>query len=352
MPRKKGEPNLMNDGPAKPRKLELQVEDFVPDICKASELEPVPLPKVPLDGREPVAPGVPPQTGKKRFVSSELWVIVRCCAEGRRLGLETLSALTGIHIDSINSRADREAWWTPERVKRENLKKIDKVLDGVFEGVVGFVNEMGDADKLAASRALNNPKDLVKEAKATGEYADASLIDCNDECEFEGGVDLREFISTPKKFRPKAHELLPSTPMTAKDRLQQIKNLQFDLKSELSKRADIHQMAQSEITQTTLLHLMQKVHEDPSLGILFANELEKIDKVARRNFKLDVPVGDPLAGARTVVMMSDPTFIPKPAIVKVVDAEEVGDSNDDTGYEPETPGVVEQEQYEEGFRVE
>jgi hypothetical protein len=66
-----------------------------------------------------------------------------------------------------------------------------------------------------------------------------------------------------------------------------------------------------------MAYMAEAVKRDPGLGILLSDKLEKMDKMARRNFKLDRE--DPLSGAKTVILMSDPEFlppIPEPAILE------------------------------------
>jgi hypothetical protein len=143
------------------------------------------------------------------------------------------------------------------------------------------------------------------------------------------GSELRGHLEMPTKFRPKETDMLRPNPDTngREDKIKQLEELSKNLESELKKRARTHQMSVSEITQYSMAYMAEAVKRDPGLGILLSDKLEKMDKMARRNFKLDRE--DPLSGAKTVILMSDPEFlppIPEPAILEdkkedIVDAE-------------------------------
>ena len=125
----------------------------------------------------------------------------------------------------------------------------------------------------------------------------------------------------PAKFRPKETDMLRPNPDTngREDKIKQLEELSKNLETELKKRARTHQMSVSEISQYSMAYMAEAVKRDPGLGILLSDKLEKMDKMARRNFKLDRE--DPLSGAKTVILMSDPDFlppIPEPAILEDV----------------------------------
>lgn len=247
-----------------------------------------------LENREPVCPGVPPQTGKGRFIPAELWVICRALAEGRRLAIAGISVLTGISEETLIDRSVKDKWLTPSRVKKENLRQIDKVISSVFEGVVDFVSENSEGEE---------------------EEADADEVDQDgiDMTEMGGPTDLRNYIETPAKFRPKDHELLAPIPLSANDKMALLERARADIRGDIGKRADAHVMTVTEISQIATAHLLSKMQDDPALGLLMADKLEKLDKVARRNLGLEQK--DNIKTVSNVLILSDPTFIPKPAIM-------------------------------------
>jgi hypothetical protein len=303
------------------RKIQAGHQDFIvrnPEdgVFEPTLLDPTPPAVVPLpEGREPVVPGVPAQTGKPRFVPAELWVLVRACAEGRRLGLEALSGLTGISISTIQKRATDQAWLTPNAVRKANEKKINTAIESVFGDIADYIGDYAQSDGLA-DNAAGSPKKVLEEERGAGESGELAVQDSLIDTPGANVVDLRTFVDTPKKFQPKEHQLLPKEALSLSERREQIERLRYDLKNELSKSADLHQLAVSEIAKITTLHLLEKVAEDPSLGILLADKFEKLDKVARRNLRLDVVDS---GGGRGAPTMSDPGIMPRPVIS--VDAE-------------------------------
>lgn len=288
---------------------------------------------LPLDpDREPLVPGVPPQTGKPRVVTAELWMLVRACAEGRRLSLEGLSDITGISLESIKSRGQREKWMTPERMRRENIKKVDAVMQPIFDEINEYIKEnvAGDGEGGGCVNLSQQGSD--------------EIIDSTE----ARGMDLRDYCETPAKFRPKDHDLLPSGGGGAVVTfLEKLKQIQFDVKSEMAKRADMHKLLVSEISQQGLAHIAEQVQGDPGLAILLAGNIEKLEKMGRRNHGLDADK-DPLGGARTVLVMSDPGMIPKPAIT-VMEAEMV-EEDEDSPEEPIPEPTLDTVDYERELR--
>jgi hypothetical protein len=273
-------------------------------LCGAAvttELEPGEEAQVLMEaGKEPVIPGIPPQSGKPRFVPAELWVMIRGLAEGRRFEIASIAALTGVSKETIHDKATREGWHTAERIKNANKEKIDTVLDGVFSTVTSFVEENSKSSNLAPLRE-GRPDKLLDEA-----------IDEPAELEIQQpGEELRAFLDTPPQLRPKPQDLLPKK-LSPAEHLKRLESLRTGMASELAKRSELHQLGIAEISQHAIIYLSHAVQQDPALAVLFADRIEKLDKIGRRNFRLDTT--DPLAGAKNVIIMSDPGFIPKPAM--------------------------------------
>ena len=239
--------------------------------------------------------------------------IVKAAAEGRIVPMTDLHRWSGIPINELRATAAKEEWKTPTRVKDMAIKKVDKILSGLdlgsdlMDGLTGVETEclIGDRE--------DDDNDEAFEVVTDGPE-----------------LDLRHYDSTPKKYRPKDGELLyqeKETPSDAKSRtaalVAKLDMVRGEVREELSRRADIHQLAVSEITQVAMVNFMDRVQKDPMLAILYAKQFESLAKTARTNLKLDESK-DPTAGARTVVIMSEPGFIPRPAI-STVEAEVVED---------------------------
>lgn len=301
------------------RKAVFRVEDaFSWDKNNKKEEKTESFVKIP-EGREPVVPGIPCQTGHARFITAELWVIIRCLAEGRRLGFEGISCLTGVRVDQIADRSRREGWITPKKIRAANLKEVERVLGEIFASAEDTVK------KEIAWFEKKSDEESDEDGVEFGEGEEMIAIDG------VSGTDLRAYIETPAKFRPKKSDLIGAG-KTPDEKLKELSALRADMKSELAKRSDLHQIMVSEVTQATMMHVVEKVKEDPSLGLLFAREIESVNKTARTNYKLDA-VELSVGGAQAVLLMSDPGFIPKPAITKTIDAElveEAGDEDEDS----------------------
>ena len=256
------------------------------------------------DAGVPTAPAVC-QIEKEERIPSGWMEIVKAAAEGRVVPLLDIHRWSGIPINELRATAAKEGWRTPTRVKGAAIKKVDEILNGLVEGI--------------------DP---------------------------ESELDLRHYEETPKKFRPKDAELLPNdeSPEQARERTMRLvaalDEVRGDVKAELSRRADLHQLAVSEITQVALVNFMDKVQQDPMLGVLYAKQLESLTKTARANLKLDESK-DPTAGARTVVIMSEPGFIPRPAISQTVDAETVEETDPDPDFEPVAGTITQPEEEDE-----
>jgi uncharacterized protein YbaA (DUF1428 family) len=271
-------------------------------------------------------------------------VLVRAVAEGRRFSLDGLSDITGISVTSIKERSIREKWMTPDRMKKENLKRIDAVMGPIFDEINDYIATNSTSQDLPGGNATGVPHKLLAEmgqdvtAFLTEQSSD-EIIDAT----AASGMDLRDYVETPAKFRPKEHDLLPlGGGSGVSDFLEKIKRAQYDVKHEMAKRADLHKLLVSEIAQQGLAHVAQKVQDDPGLAVLLAGNIEKLEKMGRRNLGLD-DNRDPLGGARSVLIMSDPMMIPKPAIT--IDAEEV--EIDDS---PDEASLEEGVNYEEELR--
>ena len=316
---------------------------------------------------EPLVPGV--KSSKRRHIPPELWVIIRAAAEGRQVQLKHLSELSGIPYDTLTDRAKRDRWETPLRLQRQQNAMIADTVGGLLEDVVGYVDENsrpealatkshGSGAKLYQEEVESNNETVTKhipQILSTGEPISVpahSTIEVEPDTEilpivhnveeveimapeFSGiintknanppengddpGSELRGHLEMPAKFRPKDTDMLRPNPDTngREDKIRQLEELSKSLESELKKRARTHQMSVSEITQYSMAYMAEAVKRDPGLGILLSDKLEKMDKMARRNFKLDRE--DPLSGAKTVILMSDPEFlppIPEPAILE------------------------------------
>jgi hypothetical protein len=326
---------------------------------------------------EALIPGV--KSSKRRHIPPELWVIIRAAAEGRQVQLKHLSELSGIPYDTLTDRAKRDRWETPLRLQRQQNAMIADTVGGLLEDVVGYVDENsrpealatkshGSGAKLYQEEVESNNETVTKhipQILSTGETISVpahSTIEVEPDTEIlpivhnveeveimapefsgiintknanppengdEPGSELRGHLEMPAKFRPKETDMLRPNPDTngREDKIKQLEELSKNLESELKKRARTHQMSVSEITQYSMAYMAEAVKRDPGLGILLSDKLEKMDKMARRNFKLDRE--DPLSGAKTVILMSDPEFlppIPEPAILEdkkedIVDAE-------------------------------
>ena len=326
---------------------------------------------------EALIPGV--KSSKRRHIPPELWVIIRAAAEGRQVQLKHLSELSGIPYDTLTDRAKRDRWETPLRLQRQQNAMIADTVGGLLEDVVGYVEENSRPEDLATKSHGSGAKLYKEEVESNNETVTKhipqilpsgepisvpahSTIEVEPDTEIlpvvhnveevevmapefsgiintknanppengdEPGSELRGHLEMPAKFRPKETDMLRPNPDTngREDKIKQLEELSKNLETELKKRARTHQMSVSEITQYSMAYMAEAVKRDPGLGILLSDKLEKMDKMARRNFKLDRE--DPLSGAKTVILMSDPDFlppIPEPAILEdkkedVVDAE-------------------------------
>lgn len=326
---------------------------------------------------EPLVPGV--KSSKRRHIPPELWVIIRAAAEGRQVQLKHLSELSGIPYDTLTDRAKRDRWETPLRLQRQQNAMIADTVGGLLEDVVGYVESNSRPEDLATKSHGSGAKLYQEEVESNTEVVtkhipqilngeqisvpahstievepDTEVLPVVHEIEeveimapeFSGiintknanppengeepGSELRGHLEMPAKFRPKDTDMLRPNPDTngREDKIRQLEELSKSLESELKKRARTHQMSVSEITQYSMAYMAEAVKRDPGLGILLSDKLEKMDKMARRNFKLDRE--DPLSGAKTVILMSDPDFlppIPEPAILEDV-KEEVEEPED------------------------
>lgn len=327
---------------------------------------------------EALVPGV--KANKRRHIPPELWVIIRAAAEGRQLQLRHLSELSGIPYETLTDRAKRDKWETPLRLQRQQNSMIAETVGGLLEDVVGYVSENsspeelatkshGSAARLYKEELQSDNKTITKEipqvlpngepisvpghvrVEVEPETEIVPVVHDVEEVEVmapefsgiintknanppeegeEPGSELRGHLEMPAKFRPKDTDLLRPNQDTRgrEDKIRQLEELSKNLETELKKRARTHQMSVSEITQYSMAYMAEAVKRDPGLGVLLSDKIEKMDRVARRNFKLDTE--DPLAGAKTVILMSDPDFlppIPEAAILEdkkeddVVDAE-------------------------------
>jgi len=314
---------------------------------------------------EALVPGV--KSKKRRHIPPELWVILRAAAEGRQVQMKHLSELSGIPYDTLTDRAKRDKWETPLRKQRQVNSKIAETVGGLFEDVIGYVEENSTPEELATkshgSAAKAYAEEIENEDKTVNKHIPQILngerisvpghsmvkdVPVNAEPEpvehkleevevmapeFAGiinthdanpigddpGDEIRQHLAMPAKLRPKDHDLLPKNYNTSgrEDKIKQLEELSRNLESELKKRARTHQMSVAEITQYSMAYMAEAVKRDPGLGVLLSDKIEKMDKMARRNFKLDTV--DPIAGAKTVILMSDPNFlppIPDPAILE------------------------------------
>jgi hypothetical protein len=299
-----------SDNPGKPI---LNVADGC-DILTHEVSQPVTLP----DGVEPLCPGVPPQKGVRRFISPELWTLLRACAEGRRLSMTTLADLTGISITHIETKAKRDVWLTPKKIQMENNRVIKSVMEGIFDSVTANVvgkngtepgeeAELGegDPDRPVDTEVVNGCS-LVN-AKHAG--SNLSAADGDD----EPGDGLRRYLETPRKERPRSTDLLPKT-RGGSDRLAQLQAIvKQGLPKYLKESAGIHQVTVEEISRHAFVYFSEAAKQDPSLAILFAKELKALSEMARKNLRLDEDANDKLIKAKILSVMSDPDFIPKPA---------------------------------------
>jgi hypothetical protein len=343
----------------------------------------VPSPSTKSRG-EALVPGV--KSTKRRHIPPELWVIIRAAAEGRQLQLKHLSELSGIPYDTLTDRAKRDRWETPLRLQRQQNAMIAETVGGLLEDVIGYVEDNSTPEELATRshgsgaklyneevesdtkvvtkhipHVINDEKISVPGHSKVEVTADTEVEPIVHEIpqeveilapEFSGiintknanppengdepGSELRGHLEMPAKFRPKDTDLLRPNPDTngREDKIRQLEDLSKNLETELKKRARVHQMSVSEISQYSMAYMAEAVKRDPGLGILLSDKLEKMDKMARRNFKLDRE--DPLQGAKAVILMSDPDFlppIPEAAILEdkqdVVDAEFIEEITDE-----------------------
>jgi hypothetical protein len=323
---------------------------------------------------EALVPGV--KSSKRRHIPPELWVIIRAAAEGRQLQLRHLSELSGIPYETLTDRAKRDKWETPLRLQRQQNSMIAETVGGLLEDVVGYVSENsrpedlatrshGSAAKLYKEEAESDNKTITKEipqvlpngepisvpgyvrTEVEPETEIVPVVHDVEEVEVmapefsgiintknanppeegdEPGSELRGHLEMPAKFRPKEADMLRPNPDTRgrEDKIRQLEELSKNLETELKKRARTHQMSVSEITQYSMAYMAEAVKRDPGLGVLLSDKIEKMDRVARRNFKLDTE--DPLSGAKAVILMSDPNFlppIPEPAILEDTKEEDI-----------------------------
>lgn len=330
---------------------------------------------------EALVPGV--KSKKRRHIPPELWVIIRAAAEGRQLQMKHLSELSGIPYDTLADRAKRDRWETPQRKQRQINSKIAETVGGLFEDVIGYVDENSTPEDLATKshgsgakayeeeiqnddktgnkhipQILNGERisvpghSMIKDAPlgAEPEPVEHKVEEVEVLAPEFGGIinthnanpigddpgdEIRQHLAMPAKLRPKEHDLLPKDYNTTgrEDKIKQLEELSKSLESELKKRARTHQMSVAEITQYSMAYMAEAVKRDPGLGVLLSDKIEKMDKMARRNFKLDTV--DPIASAKTVILMSDPEFlppIPDPAILEDK-KEEVEETIIDTEFE-------------------
>ena len=252
------------------------------------------------DGGSP-QPAVVASVSKVPRVPDEWMEVVKAAAEGRVMPMQKIANATGLVLNDLRKTAAREGWNTPTRVKDKAAKKIDHILSGAVDSLSHHVEDE-DADDY-------------------GDDESGSGLP-------EGELNLRQYESTPKKDRPRDCDLLPrvgthdgDAPKRTEEILRQLERCRGDVRDELMKRSDLHQLMSSEVTQVAMANFMDKVREDPMLAILYAKQFESLNKTARQNFRLDEKT-DPTAGARTIVVMSQPGMLPKPAISAVdVEAE-------------------------------
>lgn len=210
----------------------------------------------------------------------EGWVkLARLAIESGKVSYEELEEMTGIKVGTWRVRSNKEKWQTPGKVLAKAKRDANELIEGL------------------------SPH-----------------------------LDLREYEMTPKKFRPQRGDILSEVTdedeASPDDVIAALEAIRSDSKDVLARKAEIHQLAVAHATETSMAALLAKIKKDPMIGVLFAKEFECLDRTARRNYRLDENK-DPTAGARTIVLMSQPGMIPKPAISKVVDAEEVAEDEDD-----------------------
>ena len=268
-----------------------------------------------------VAPGLKPTGVGRRTVPPELWVLVRAVAEGRRLPMDQIANLTGIPKETLTTRSMRDEWETPKKMAKKAREQITSTVQGILDDVAGFIEEETTSDDLStkAQMGTRNLLDLEIENGdcVTEEVPMDSLMGYPPE------EPLRKRLETPAKFRPKDTDLL-RPPTRATSKLRQLQVMAAGLEGHLKQMARTHQMAEAEITQAAMVYMSDACAADPSLAVLFAPSLEKLSKMARRNFKLEST--DPLDGAKKVIEMSDPEFVAIPAPT-VIDAELTEEEN-------------------------
>ena len=271
--------------------------------------------KAPYSG-DVVRPGVPPRPGStRRSIPAELWVLARAVAEGRRLPMDQICQLTGLSKDALTMRSHRDGWDTPNKIARRNTAMITDAVSGILEDVAGFIETENNSDELPTKTHGTTAKLLAQEQEI-GDYQVEeveldSLINAKS-CNPPSGDDdaLRVYAETPAKFRPKDTDLLRPVMRTGA-KLKQLQAMASGLEGHLKQMARTHQLAEAEITQAAFVYMHDAVERDPGLAVIFAPSLEKLSKMARRNFKLDQ--ADPLDGAKKAIEMSDPEFVALPA---------------------------------------
>jgi hypothetical protein len=271
---------------------------------------------------------------KAKRLPAELWVLMKAACEGRTLGCSEVARLVGVTPHTVIERSIREKWETPRRRANAQEDLIKKTVAealkfepmDVAETVEAFAGTTNFKSNVALEREIEKaaeykepePRKLLPKAPeddSSFEMIEFTTEDLADHPSVLNAISanprstepLRQHLETPAKFRAKDTDMIPQEPQ-AHGKLAQLEALSKNLESELKKRARTHQLGVAEITQTAVAYLAQAVENDPGLAVLLSDKLEKLDKVARRNLKLDHP--DPLGGAKTVIVMSDPEFLP------------------------------------------
>lgn len=224
-----------------------------------------------------------------------LWELTRAAVEGGKMSMQQAAKLMNVEYKEVKGRSMVEAWETPMAIKKANEQILEKVMEKAF------------------------------------------------------GFDLREHIETPKKFQVKDHELLPMD--SFQGRMDLIDLMKGDLKEKLAGRKDSHLMMVSEVARVAFEDFLIRMQTDPSLAMHFAKNLEVLDKMAQRAYEAeDRKKKDALGGVRGVLVMSDPTFIPRGAILdaEIIEPESASDSSSDESPDFESPEqqTVEIEEYE------
>lgn len=311
--------------------------------------------------------GVPTGATMRRKILPELWVLIRACAEGRRLSIHSLSDLTGISYETIYDRAKTCQWDTKQRLVLRKREMITAFVDKIFEldrkSYSKPHNENEDSrdllhnqlqqsmneQKLSPKAGARKAGPTVESTQTTAtEELDQKILDIipavntppgsnppdpnsdtndtntdtNDDRIMMGQGDnpLRDWENTDAKEKPTKSQMIPaptdrgaSNANSLAARMLFVENMKEHINKEIQKRSDLHTITMSEIASISLNFVADQVAQDPGLGLLYAADIEKLDKIARRTYRMDKPI-DPLKDIKVVEIMSDPEFIPQPTI--------------------------------------